>query len=136
MRKLIVIAPIIAGALVVTYLAWSAGLLGPSVQKGVIYGKVTIGPICPVERENVPCSTPPETYRARKIVILTADATARIATADIDDNGNYRAELPAGTYTVDINHVGIDRSNDVPRTVTIEPEKSVRLDVSIDTGIR
>jgi hypothetical protein len=52
------------------------------------------------------------------------------------NNGGYSAELEAGQYIVDINHMGIDRSPDVPKTVTIDPGQTVTLDIGIDTGLR
>ena len=40
------------------------------------------------------------------------------------------------SYIVDIRHAGIDRSPDLPETVTIRAEETVTLDISIDTGKR
>lgn len=135
LTRISIIAVTIAGALLLA-VALLVSVSGPPAQKGVLYGVVTIGPICPVEMENVPCPTPPEAYQARKMVVFGSDAKTIIETVSLDDNGNYRTELLAGTYVVDINHVGIDRSNDVPRTITIAPGENVRLDINIDTGIR
>ena len=50
--------------------------------------------------------------------------------------GNYRVTLAAGTYLVDINHMGIDVAKELPKTVEIVGGETTRLDVDIDTGIR
>jgi len=55
---------------------------------------------------------------------------------DIDCDGRYRIELLPGTYVVDINNTGIDRSPDVPSEVEINSNLTTRLDIDIDTGIR
>lgn len=102
---------------------------------GFIEGKVTIGPICPVQREGVPCIIPPEVYEARKIVI--SDEVGNIIDiVNIDNQGIYRTLLEPGTYILDINKIGIDRSDDVPKEVEIREGETTRLDINIDTGIR
>jgi hypothetical protein len=69
-------------------------------------------------------------------VVYAQDGQTEVARVQIDGRGNYHVELPAGTYVVDINHVGIDSSKDLPKTVEIKPGEATRLDVDIDTGIR
>ncbi len=104
---------------------------------GFLKGTVTIGPLCPVE----PCTISPEqlaaVYAARKVIVYTPDRTVVVKELSLDqNNGGYSAELEAGQYIVDINHIGIDRSPDVPKTVTIGPGQTVTLDIAIDTGLR
>jgi hypothetical protein len=104
---------------------------------GILQGHVTIGPLVPVQREGVPDPTPaPEVYTARQIVIFSANGRIEIARADINPQGNYSIELPAGDYTVDINRLGIDFAAGFPATVNIHPGRTTVLDVDIDTGIR
>jgi hypothetical protein len=106
-------------------------------ETGILEGHVTIGPLVPVVREGVPEPTPaPEVYASRQIVIYTSDGRTEVARVPIDGRGNYRVELPVGTYVVDINHAGIDRAKDLPHTVEIMAGRATRLDVDIDTGIR
>jgi hypothetical protein len=105
------------------------------IDIGFLEGKVTVGHISPVEHEGQPSPTPPEVYAARKIIVYD-HASGEIVKADIDTNGTYKVALKPGTYTVDINHAGIDRSSDVPRQIVIEPGLTVHLDITIDTGIR
>ena len=109
---------------------------GPVTPKGTLQGQVTIGPICPVERPDQPCLPTPETYAARKVLVYGPDGTTLVETVPLNQTGYYRVQLDPGTYVVDINHVGIDRSSDVPRTVTIHSGETITLDIAIDTGIR
>ncbi|MDD1679830.1 MAG: hypothetical protein LUO93_11690 [Methanomicrobiales archaeon] len=115
-------------------LAGAAGCLGPQ-NAGYLEGHVIIGPICPVEQINVTCPVPPSVYEARKIVVSTEGAQV-VTIVDIDSTGFYRTALAPDTYIVDINHIGIDHSTDVPIAVTIIAGQTTVLNISIDTGIR
>jgi len=61
-----------------------------------------------------------------------------------DMAGSMRLQYPPNvrvvkllcTGRVDINHLGIDRSSQVPATVVVHAGERVQLDISIDTGIR
>jgi len=108
---------------------------GTRQANGVLEGKVSIGPITPVQ-QSMPVPTPPEVYAARKVLVYDSEHNKLLYTVSLDDNGNYRIELEPGTYVVDINHVGIDRSSEVPKTIEIEPGITVVLNISIDTGLR
>jgi hypothetical protein len=108
---------------------------------GVLEGTVTIGPIWPVESPGGHPPIPPEVYEARKILVYDEHRTEVIKEADIvpgpdGDYGYYRAELKPGTYTVDINHIGIDSSSEVPRQIELKSDQTVVIDIDIDTGIR
>jgi hypothetical protein len=106
-------------------------------ETGILEGHVTIGPLVPVVREGEPEPTPaPEVYASRQIVIYTKDGRSEITRVQIDAKGNYWVELPAGTYVVDINRMGIDRGIDLPTKVEILGGATTRLDIEIDTGIR
>ena len=109
----------------------------PPEETGVLQGHVTIGPLVPVVQEGVPEPTPaPEVYASRQIVVYASDGQTEVARVQIDGKGDYRVELPVGTYVVDVNHAGIDMAKDLPKTVEIESGQTTRLDVDIDTGIR
>ena len=105
-------------------------------EPGVLEGKVTIGPLVPVERPGMEYEIPCEVYEARKIVVYDKNHKKLVKQVDIDCNGIYRAELEPGLYVVDINRIGIDHSSEVPAEVEIKPLETVRLDIDIDTGIR
>jgi len=108
---------------------------GTRQANGVLEGKVSIGPITPVQ-QSTPVPTPPEVYAARKVLVYDSVHNKLLYTISLDDSGNYRVELAPGTYVVDTNHAGIDRSSDVPKTIEIESGITVVLNISIDTGLR
>ena len=106
-------------------------------ETGLLEGHVTIGPLVPVVREGEPEPTPgPEVYASRQIVVFASDGQTEVARVQIDGKGNYRVELPAGKYVVDINHVGIDMAKELPKRVEVVSGQVTCLDVEIDTGIR
>jgi hypothetical protein len=113
-----------------------AGCPSQGGDPGVLTGNVTIGPLSPVEIEGQSTPVPPDVYAARKVMVYTGDGNRLVEQVDISHEGAYRVELRPGAYTVDINHVGIDWSKDVPRKVTIVSRETVHVDIDIDTGIR
>jgi hypothetical protein len=121
-----------------TLMASSLFACTPSSQTfGILEGHVTIGTLVPVAREGEAEPTPaPEVYASREIVVYRNDGRTEFARLKIDANGNYRAELPVGTYVIDINHLGVDRADDLPQEIEIIPQGITRLDIAIDTGIR
>lgn len=113
----------------------AAGCAG-TTETGVLEGVVTIGPIEPVERPGATPTIPPEVYEARKVLVYNEAGSRLIKTVDLGPDGRYRVELAPGTYTVDINHLGVDSSGDVPLKIEIKSGETVRVDIDIDTGIR
>jgi hypothetical protein len=101
-----------------------------------IYGKVTIGPVCPVEREGVPCVVPPETYTSREIAVYRADGETLVARQNIKPDGTYRFELDDGLYVLKQIPSGMDKSEKLPYQFTIRQNSDIQFDFSIDTGIR
>jgi hypothetical protein len=106
--------------------------LGP---RGRLAGIVTIGPNCPVTTTQ-PCPTPASAYLERKVLVYNEAGTQLLFTVDIDAQGAYLISLQPGKYLVDVKKVGIDRSADVPKVVTIEKNLTTPLNIAIDTGIR
>lgn len=110
-----------------------------SAGKGVLQGNITIGPIWPVEPPGGNPPIPPEVYESRKVMVYDQRGATLIYKVDIiphADYGYYRVELDAGIYAVDINHIGVDHSGDVPTVIEVVPGQTVELDIDIDTGIR
>jgi hypothetical protein len=108
--------------------------VGPGVSggaaKGVVTGRVTAGPTCPVERVGDPC--PPKPVVAE----VQAHAAGRvIASTRSSTDGMYRLKLRGGTYTV-VATVQTVFPHCAPRTVTVIPAHTIRGDISCDTGIR
>jgi hypothetical protein len=113
-----------------------SGCSSAGLETGILQGKVTIGPISPVERPGETPTIPCEVYEARKIMVYDERGNKLIQQIDIDCDGRYITELKPGIYTIDINRIGIDHSSDVPQKVEIKSSITVRLDIDIDTGIR
>ncbi len=105
-------------------------------ETGTLAGHVSMT-MSPVLQEGVPEPTPaPEAYAVRQVVIWRQDGRKEVARVQIGPQGNYEVQLPAGTYQVDINHVGMDQGIDLPQAVEIHGGQTTRLDIRIDTGIR
>lgn len=113
-----------------------AGCSSTTPEYGTLEGKVTIGPITPVEHPGSPPPIPCNAYEARKVIIYDENGTNQIKVVDLDCYGTYRVELEQGVYTVDINHTGIDRSPDVPMEIEITAGEIMEVNIDIDTGIR
>jgi len=107
----------------------------------LIAGAVTIGPITPVE---MPGQCPPvsaETFSSRRVMIYDASGNKLVREVSINQigqtaNGYYTVLIAAGTYTVDINHAGIDHADGLPKKITVSANQTVTVDINIDTGIR
>ena len=102
---------------------------------GTLSGKVSIGPICPVEQIDNPCPTPPEAYASREFLVNKDGKT--VTSFYPDSNGDYSVSLAAGTYSVIPAKTGIGyASKDLPANVTIKSGSTVTLHIDVDTGIR
>ena len=110
----------------------------PASGAGYLEGKADIGPLVPVEKVGVPPPTPsPAVCTARGLTVRDAKTGAEVARFNLQPDCTYRVALKPGTYIVDLQRTqGIGGSKDLPKTVEIESGKTVRLDISIDTGIR
>jgi len=107
-----------------------------SQPHGRLSGTVKIGPNCPVESETNPCPTPPDAYKARKILVYNEAKTTLLHTVDIDSQGFYLIDLVPAKYTIDLRGVGLDKTADLPKTVDIHANAVTTLNVNIDTGLR
>ena len=106
------------------------------ITKGVIKGKVNVGPICPVERLDVPCPVPPEAYTSREVILYDSNGTTVVKRMHFLPDGTYLFEIPVGIYVVDIPKQGIGGSKDLPKIITVKSGQTVEVNFSIDTGIR
>ena len=129
--------------ILMTFLLLATFALGcsGSVEKGLLQGNILIGPITPVETPGQETTIRCDAYNARKIMIYDKSGEKLLKQVDIECNQDenytrYRVELDPGTYTVDINRVGIDHSDNVPVQVEIRSGITVKLYIEIDTGIR
>jgi hypothetical protein len=125
---------ILVATLGITAILISACVMDQEV--GYLEGTVTIGPICPVERPGEVCKPPPEAFAARPVQVYEAGSMKFVKTVGLDADGEYRTTLAPGTYVVEITRAGIDRTEDVPKTITLRSGETVVVDIAIDTGIR
>ena len=110
-------------------------------EDALLIGAVTIGPITPVQKPGECPPVPPEVFAARKLIIY--DESGKHMVRDVyftqidgGATGYFAATIGAGTYTIDINHLGMDRAANFPMKLTVSKDETVTIDVDIDTGIR
>ena len=91
---------------------------------GVLLGRVTRSPMVPVERIDHP--VPPGPVAGARILIFDLVGN-QIAAVLTDEQGEYRVDLPAGSYRVDLLRVGrFGVTKDLPATVTkLRPLKTL-----------
>ena len=100
-----------------------------------LYGKVTIGPLCPLE----PCSRVFD-YSAVRVNVYNATSKALVAQASAASSGYYGVKLGAGSYLVNVTDAagksfGLP-SLDYTQSFSIEKGHEIQMDFDIDTGIR
>ncbi|MBI4300823.1 MAG: hypothetical protein HY677_06775 [Chloroflexi bacterium] len=107
-------------------------------EAGYLEGKASIGPLVPVERQGVPTPTPsPAVCTSRGLTVLQADGQTEVTSFNLAPDCTFRVALAPGAYIVRLRQTqGIGGSKDLPKTVEIRSGETVRLDISIDTGIR
>lgn len=110
---------------------------------GVLLGKVSIGPLCPVEIEGVPCKVPPGTYTSQAVFIYREDGTTLVTSVHLNECGYYRFELPPGVYAVDLllksshdSAWAVESRQELPKKIEIRVGAVAELNLRIDTGIR
>ncbi|MDD2785322.1 MAG: hypothetical protein PHS79_00340 [Patescibacteria group bacterium] len=104
---------------------------------GVLTGKVTVGPICPVERIDQPCPVPPEAYTSRELIIYKVDGKTFITSTHFKSDGTYSITLPPSNYVADVSRTGtFGSSKDTPHAFRIYSSVTTTFNLSIDTGIR
>lgn len=107
---------------------------------GVLKGKISIGPICPVETipPSPQCLPTRDTFNTFATAVWTTDIKTKLLTIVPNLDGTYLVDLPAGDYIIDFDVAktnGVGGSN-LPSPVTITSKDTTKLDISIDTGIR
>jgi len=108
--------------------------------EGVLKGKISIGPLCPVE--TIPpqpqCLPTMKTYKAWQTSVWNLNETTKFVNITPDLNGNYQLTLPTGEYMVDFEDIFKLRilHTGLPVKIKINNQDSTKLDINIDTGIR
>lgn len=97
-----------------------------------IYGKVSIGPLCPVE----PCHEGiPNPYISRQVVLESADGNKISINLKLD--GSFAREVSPAIYTVSLSGCTfLGCSYSLPKTVEVVSGTSTEINIDIDTGIR
>lgn len=113
---------------------------GNQAGTGILTGKVTVGPLTPVERVDVTPPVPdPAVFTSRKLLLYEADGKRLIREIGIQAagyHGVYNVTLKPGTYVLGYPPQGVGGARGLPATIYIEAGKTTTLDVDIDTGIR
>ena len=111
----------------------------PSGETWILEGKVTIGPICPVETDppQPECQPTAETYLAYPVSIWSPNGRIWIRQINPALDGTYRTVLAEGRYLVrlETGDFGPGSSN-LPAFVSINRGDTTIFDIDIDTGIR
>lgn len=126
---------VFSGLLVLAALAiaCNGGSYSSSNDSSGIEGTVTIGPMCPVVRQDTPC--PDEPYEAT--VVIEDESGDEVATAQSGEDGRFRVSLAPGTYTL-----APQSPNEGAPPFASEQQVEVRegaytqVSVSYDSGIR
>ena len=112
-------------------LLFTACLQTPRPLDNGIEGTVTIGPMCPVMQEDVPC--PDQPYQAVLTVLTTSGE--EVTQFQTDELGRFRVELAAGDYMLHPESLnGLPFAADIP--FIVDEHKFTQLEVSYDSGIR
>ena len=109
----------------------AACLQTPQPLDSGIEGIVTIGPMCPVMQEDVPC--PDQPYQAALTVLTTSGE--EVIQFQTDEQGRFRVDLAPGDYVLHPESPnGLPFAADMP--FTVNEHKFTQLEISYDSGIR
>jgi hypothetical protein len=105
-----------------------------SAGRGVIVGTVDIGPFCPVQ-PITGCPPPAGLYSSMEVILKqTLGPDIHVP---IDDVGNFSVVVNPGTYSLTLSNCTFSGcTSALPETVVVHPNETVRVQVTIDTGIR
>jgi len=131
---------IILGLTLLTGLLFNWGCDKLSTQdEGILEGKISIGPICPVETDppDPGCLPTVETFKAYPVSVWTSDGRRKITLLKPSLDGFYKTDLESGKYLIILetggNNIG---SSNLPVEITIISGDVITLNIDIDTGIR
>ncbi len=86
--------------------------------------------------DETPSRMTAENYTDYRLIILSPDPKREIARITADENGNYRASLPPGDYVLDTERRGHGHIRATAQPFTVVSNQTVRVDMTIDTGVR
>ncbi len=98
---------------------------------GLLKGKLTIGPLCPVG----PCPSPIQNPYSNLQLVLKGEGQTQYPR--INSDGEFELEVPAGKYVLTATSCSyLGCKNEFPKEITVEENKTVSIEISLDTGIR
>jgi hypothetical protein len=86
--------------------------------------------------DGTPLQMSAENHADYPLIILSHDRQKEVARITADENGNYRIALPPGDYTLDLQNRRRRHVRSKPQPFTIIANQTVRVDLTIDTGVR
>src|SRR5579864_328255 len=102
-------------------------------ESSTLEGRITRGPLSPVERIGVPNAAPVAGARLE----IRAPNGRKVASVESDSAGKYSVQLAPGTYLVTvISPAGAFNRPNPPATVAIKAGEVTHFDIRLDTGIR
>ena len=107
------------------------------VQSGTLLGQLHIVSAKTVDLAdgNVPTVTA-ETYAEYPLVVLSQDRKKEIAKLTADGTGHYHLALPPGLYVLDVQDRVRKHIRAKPKEFEVVSNRTVRVDMEMDTGIR
>jgi|GEM_PF-1978767 len=100
--------------------------------RGIIIGRITLSPICPIERDPPDPNCAPKDYKTN----VTARKNGQVVTSTTsDENGQYKFTLAPGEYQIEPTGGQIIPSCNA-ETAVVSVSSTTTLDLSCDTGIR
>jgi hypothetical protein len=118
--------------LLIVLLAFAAaGSAGASTTSSGLWGEVRRGPVTPVCVAEQPCYVP-----AKGVTLLFVRSGVVVRRVTTNDVGRYRVRLAAGTYSVRLPEKPAIGRDLEPVRARVRAGRFVRIDFSIDTGIR
>jgi hypothetical protein len=121
-------------------LTFTSGIMAnDSAPQGVVEGRVMIFPLSDVnlaDDATTEKGAVEQPYSEYPLIVRSPDGKQEIAHVTPDKDGNYRLALPAGDYILDVEGPGRGRVRTKPKPFSVAPNRTVRVDLQIDTGIR
>jgi hypothetical protein len=131
---IVLVIVLVGGGIFAYYLKDKIGQVSAD-QTGSLAGQVTLKPLCAEELQGKPCGAS-DLYRSREVIAIANSVFKReVARTHLSPFGEYQLELPPGEYTIDINHIGVDSSKELPKQVVIKKGEINTFNFTIDTGI-
>ncbi len=108
--------------------------LPTSSESGTVKGRVTLSPVCPVERMPPEPSCAPKPYQT-KIEVFLSDGTELVKTVQSQSDGSFTFTIPYGEYNIEAGR-GKMYPRCSPVQLSLKTPNPPSVNISCDTGIR